>query len=333
MRLEHIQIENFLGARRVDVQLQKRVNIFAGANAAGKSSIQEAVRMALTREPVRVELKKEYGALLSEGAEGGFAEVTFDTGHAVVTLPNGKFNDYPMPAALPYVIDAQRFAHLPVNERRAFLFGLMGLKTDGEAVRKRLLDRGLDALKIDRVQSMLRAGFEPACKEAKAKATEAKGAWRAVTGETYGSEKVKTWHAPKPAFDAAAQAKAATELKHADVALESWQQTIGKLGAEEARRAALKAKLPALHDHAAMVQRFETKLGVDEASLADLDATIARTATAAGGGPRIGLVHDLARAIRADPAGVARDRASPLGPGARRPRRIREGARQARRGR
>lgn len=57
-RLTAIQTSHILGARAVDVKLTKPVTLFAGRNGAGKSSLQEAVRMALTGEPARVGLKK-----------------------------------------------------------------------------------------------------------------------------------------------------------------------------------------------------------------------------------------------------------------------------------
>ena len=130
MKITAIQTSNVLGARAVDVQLSKPVTLFAGKNGAGKSSLQEAIRMAMTGESVRVGLKKDYGALVTEGQESGFVEVeTADASYSVV-LPSGKglHSENPM---LPFVLDAQRFARMDDKERRTFLFGLMGVKLDG----------------------------------------------------------------------------------------------------------------------------------------------------------------------------------------------------------
>ena len=88
MKITAIQTSSFLGARAVDVALTKPVTLFAGRNFAGKSSIQEAVRMALTGESVRVSLKKDYGALITEGADSGFATVAWTGGEASVVLPS-----------------------------------------------------------------------------------------------------------------------------------------------------------------------------------------------------------------------------------------------------
>lgn len=298
MKLTHVEVENFLGAKRVHVPLTKRVNLFAGHNGAGKSSIQEAVRMALTGESVRVALKKDYGRLLSDGAEQGFIDIGIDDGAhttASMVLPSGKGN-YTGPAALGYVLDAQRFAHLPVNERRTFLFGLMGLKTDAASVSARLLKRGMSKERVERVGPLLRAGFDAAHKEAKSKATEAKGAWRAITGETYGNVKAESWTATVPAHDDS-MPTLATELKHADAALEVWQQTIGKMQAAADTLAAFRAKVPLLTEHAAKADRIRAKLVKDEAELAEWNGKVAAAEAATGAGPRVGLVHELASAL------------------------------------
>lgn len=303
MRLNNIQAENFLGIRRAAVQLRTPVTLFAGDNYAGKSSLSEAVRMALTGETVRVSKKNEYGALVSEGEKSGFIEVGLDiggmSGSVTVVLPKGNTAavNYTAPHALTYILDAQRFSTLDGKARRAFLFGLMGVKSDMPSVGAMLIERGMAKAKVDRIVPLLRGGFDGASTEAKANATSSKGAWRGVTGETYGSEKAKTWTAPVPAFDAASAAAVATELKHCDTALESWQQSIGKLQAELGRREALRKKLPALQQRAALVERHRKKLGVDEAELARVGEEIAKAEAAAGVGPRQGLVHELAASL------------------------------------
>ncbi|MBK8117375.1 MAG: AAA family ATPase [Candidatus Accumulibacter sp.] len=145
MKITAIKTQNFIGARDVDVKLTKPICLFAGKNFSGKSSLQEAVRMALTGESVRVSLKKEYGRMLTESQTVGYAVVEHDGQQSAITLPNGAHehtgNDR-LPAVLPYVLDAQRFSSLPANDRRAFLFGLMGLRTDGDTVGGRMLTKG-----------------------------------------------------------------------------------------------------------------------------------------------------------------------------------------------
>src|SRR3546814_2324568 len=62
----------------------------AGGNGAGKSSALECVRMALGENPLRVSLKKEYAALVTEGAKNGRINVVVDGETSGITMPEGK---------------------------------------------------------------------------------------------------------------------------------------------------------------------------------------------------------------------------------------------------
>lgn len=307
MKLDKINIDNFLGARVIDVSTTAPVQLFCGPNGAGKSSIRDAVALALTADLGRVSLKKEAGQLVSDGAKAARCEViTADGDVYTVGISNaGKITDGASGKASdpvwPYVLDAQRFGQLSANERRTFLMGLMDVKTDPATVKEMLAARSLDAAKIDRIAPLLRAGFDSAHKEAKAKATEARGAWKAITGEAFGSEKAKTWRAEVPKYDAGQIKELQTDLQHADVAIASWQQQVGALTAEQRRRDELRAKLPALQEHAGRIERIKTKLATDEQQLADWQADLDKTMAAAGhaAAPRVGLVHELAKALSA----------------------------------
>lgn len=303
MKVASLFASNFLGLVAVDVATPEKIQLFTGRNGSGKSSLRDAIALALTADLGRVQHKKESPALIHQGAEAAVVElvdedgdtyrVTLSAGGTVKDSQKGREPD----PVLPYVLDAQRFAGLDEKERRAFLFGLMHLKADGPSIIKRMLDRGLEKVKVDRIAPLLRGGFPGAHDQAATNAKDAKGAWRGITGETYGSEKAKTWAAQVPRFDAAALTKVATELKHIDVSIESWQQQVGKVQAEEQRRAGLKAKLPALQEQALRVDRAHRKMEVDQAELTRLDGEIKKAEAAAGGGPREGLVHELGWAL------------------------------------
>jgi len=163
MKLNAIRIQNILGVRAADITIDRPVALIAGHNYAGKSSVQEAVRMALTGETVRVALKKEYGSLVTEGQEVGFSVVELADGQAAMTLPNGAHEMtsgtvMQHARSLPYVLDSQRFAKLTEQERRAFLFGLTGLSAGSAEVKNKLLARGCDPAKVEAVLPLLRAG-------------------------------------------------------------------------------------------------------------------------------------------------------------------------------
>lgn len=289
MKITAIQTSNFVGARAVDVKLVKPVALFAGKNGAGKSSVQEAIRMAMTGESVRVGLKKDYGALVTEGQESGFVEVeTADASYSVV-LPSGKglHSENPM---LPFVLDAQRFARMDDKERRTFLFGLMGVKLDGASVTKRMLDKGLDGKNVEQIAPFLRAGFDAAQKEAAAKARDAKASWKTATGgETWGKDKAPKWQpAPLPADAEKAGIRhenAVAKMKDVEQELGAAQQAMGAAKAKAQARQQMAAQRDDLAEKAGRIDRIKAKLQRDEAEVAEWQAKVDETRAKAGVAP------------------------------------------------
>jgi len=269
MKISAIKAENFIGARSVDLKLDRPITLICGHNHSGKSSIVEAVRMALTGETVRVSLKKDYHQMVTAGGGVGYCVVDHDCNRSAITIPNGthEHTGERPPAILPYAMDAQRFSSLPANDRRAFLFGLMGLRTDGDTVSTRLIDRGCDPLKVDQIRPHLRAGFDAAHKEAQSKARDAKSAWRAVTGETYGSVKAGAWKAPRPEFDANRLRIDREELEQVSQQIEEGTRALGEMQGHARVQAEQSAKLAGLRQKAALFARADAKLRKDEAEL------------------------------------------------------------------
>lgn len=289
MKITAIQISNVLGARAIDVKLQRPVALFAGENYAGKSSVQEAVRMALTGESVRVGLKKDYGALVTDGQESGFVEVTTSEASYSVVLPSGKgiHSDNPM---LPYVLDAQRFAKLDDKARRAFLFGLMGIKLDSQGITQRMLDRGCEAKKVEQVLPMLRAGFDAAQKEAAAKARDAKASWKTLTGgETWGKDKAVKWQPAALPADAEKAGirrdNALSKMKEVEQELGAAQQELGAAKAQLQARQQQAAQREELAEKAGRIDRIRAKLLRDEAEVEEWAKKVEATRAKAGGVP------------------------------------------------
>lgn len=285
MKIHAIQTSNFLGAQAVDVKLSKPVTLFAGKNYAGKSSLQEAIRMALTGESVRVDLKKDYGALVTDGQEAGFVEVITDDQSYSIVLPAGK-GVHSDNAALRYVLDAQRFASMPSDSRRAFLFGLMGLRTDGAAVKDRLTARGCDAKKVEHIAPFLRAGFDAGQKEAQGKAREAKASWKTTTGgEAYGSVKAASYRATKPEVDTGKLEQARADLVKMEDEIEADTNHLGDLQGRARQATEQRAKLADLREKADKFARIQEKLNKDEVELVEWEQKVADTKAKANGAP------------------------------------------------
>lgn len=303
MKLTSIFAENLLGVKRVDVTLDTPVTLFCGRNGAGKSSLRDGVALALIADLSRVELKKDAGELVRVDAKAAVCEVNIADGRrfGVSITKAGKITNSAKGVAvdprLHLVLDAQRFARMDDKERRSFLFDLMNVAYTPQAIAKRLLEAKLDNDKVENVTPLLRSGFEAACNHVKTYASEARGAWKNTTGEAYGREKAKTWRATAPVVDGSVMPTLDTKLKHVNAAIDKWQEAVGALQAELGRRDALAATLSPLKLQADRLAQIEAKLKADEAEHARIDTELGDARTAAGGGPRMGLIHDLAAAL------------------------------------
>lgn len=297
MRLKNINIQNVLGVAHANINAHQSVVLVCGPNGAGKSSIAEAVRFAMLGETPRGSgLKKDYPALLHTGSKAGGCTVQFDAGLAGVALPAGTRQTEGLSnvKGLEFCLSPERFAQLDAKERRAALFDLMGVKVTPATVKERLTVRGVDAKKAEQVLPLLAAGFDAALKEAQAKARDAKAAWRAITGETYGSNKADSWAAtvPPAAADAADLSEVQTELAQAEAVIAELTSNLGgmKARAEDAKHRAVNIE----HLQAKIEQkaRIVAKLEKDTAELADWNAKAAEAEQRAKGGNVIGTACD-----------------------------------------
>jgi hypothetical protein len=299
MKITRIQAQNVLGLQDVDARLPTPVALFAGRNGSGKSSIQEAVRMAITQDTVRdVTTKKTFGMLVHEGAQAGGAVVTID-GDAdqsfAFNLPKGEFVGPEISEPMRVALYGQRFARMTPDERRTFLFGLTGLKPKADNVKARMLARGCQEEKVDAVLPLLRTGFPGVCDHAKSKATEAKGAWRTLTGETYGAVKAVSWEAPVPDLPPGDVKALADQVGGIDRNIALLNENLGRIKsvALEAQKAAQRRE--ALAEGAGKVDSLTGQLDLARKELAEYEPKVVAMRERASGTARVGLVHDMAR--------------------------------------
>lgn len=300
MKVSRIQADNVLGLKSVDVKLTTAVTLFCGRNGSGKSSIQEAVRMAFTRDTVRdITIKKEYAALVHEGEVAGGAQVIVDgdvDNSFAFNMPKGEFTGPEISESMRVALYGQRFAGMTPDQRRTFLFELTKCKRNAEAVKKRALAKkwACDETKLDAVLPLLRTGFPATCDHAKSKATEAKGAWRALTGETYGSVKAESWEAVTPEAPTGDAAALADKVAGLDRNIASMSENLGSI--KNAARTANEAatRRAALAEAPAKVKSLTEQLAHAKAELEKYEPTVVALRTRAAGKARVGLVHDMA---------------------------------------
>jgi DNA repair exonuclease SbcCD ATPase subunit len=300
MKIQHLRIKNFVGVRDIDLAFDTPVALFAGLNGAGKSSLQEAIRAALTGDVERVTTKKTHGALIADGEKR--ASVTLGTDHGeaslVITPSDTKWEGLAINMdALPYVLEASTFSRADAATRRTFLFNLTGLAATADGVRKQLLDAKADAQLVEAVLPMLRSGFPAACDHAKERAKESKTSWRTVTGETWGEKKADGWEAEAPLFDARKLETSKTQLTECDERIAAKSRELGVSEQKAAAYAKWQAQSSGGAEAAATVVRCRAKLETDEQNLSKAEATLTDATQRAGTAPRVGLVHELAAGL------------------------------------
>lgn len=293
MKITQINVQNFQGLRSASMTLPASVALVTGMNGAGKSSLRDAIAMAISGKPTRVTKKKDFSDLVTEGSKTGSIQLAFADGRrSEVLLPEGKTNFFGSDkfesvekarAAMAYVLDPALFAMAEEDDRRQLLFTLTGCGASADEVQKRLAARGADHDKVEAVLPLLRVGFPAAEKDAKTRATEAKGAWRAVTGETYGDKKAASWKAEKPVVEEGTILHAENDLDAIDGDIAATQQRLGELQATFKAQQGRANQIATLEEQANRLERIQQKLAADKAELAEWEAKVADTQAKSSG--------------------------------------------------
>lgn len=306
MKLTHISINNVLGIAAADIEVFTPVTLFCGPNAAGKSSIREAVRAAFLGMPERVLKKKDLGQLVHDGEQTGVVAVDFEGGAAGFMAPKGDrelrhaFNMdawETIEAALPYCLDPALFARATPDERRQLLFTVTGASAKTADIIEAMKTRGLAEDIINAVTPMLRSGFSAAAKYAEERCRDAKASWKAVTGETYGHVKAQGWAAEVPEVDTTALEQLATQAEILKGKIGTEQKRLGAAEQRWKAWATYQEQADADRKAFARLESLEKKLEHDSDELLKWQDRVKVLEGMAGTGPRIGLVHDLARAL------------------------------------
>lgn len=288
MKIDRINISGFIGARCADMSISQPVTLVCGPNGSGKSSLRDAIALALTADLCRVALKKEAGALVTDGQTDGTVELIVDGEVFAVTITEaGKVIDNQAgrdtPPELPYILDGSRFARASADERRGLLFGITGCAATPDEVKKRLMARGVDEARANSITPYLRAGFPEAQKEAQAKAREAKASWRTVTGETYGDKKGASWFQSAPEIGRNDVAEATTNVAEIDSQLEAANQQLGALQSDANKAKSRNAEIDGLREKAERIDRIQAKLDKDRTDRHEWEKNVEETKLAAHG--------------------------------------------------
>ena len=255
MRIESIYIENFQGLRHANLTLSAPITMVCGLNGAGKSSMKEAVGLALG-ESARIAHKKDYAKLVTEGQKKAQIIIGHDGVASSITLPNGKMDrtDVAGQDYLPYVLNPDAFAKLDDKSRRSLLYALTKSSQKPALIVEKLAAKGAEAAKIEKIKPLLLSGFNAAMEQAKTYASESRGAWKGLTGEVYGSEKAEGWMVTIPALD-----DGIPEVSQEDLAQARAEHTkaVDEIGKGDQHLGGLRAKREASDNMAARKTEIE----------------------------------------------------------------------------
>lgn len=284
MKILKIEAHNIIGLKRAEIVCGQPITLVAGDNEAGKSSLVDAVSMALRGEPKRVKLKKDIKQLMHNDAKKGSITLlgADDEVLASFSLPAGKhelgasIEKHAGYDFLPLVIDPHAFTRLDEKERRSTLFKLTGCSAKPDYIMAELKKAGCNEAFAERIIGMARAGFPAMAEEAKKLASEARGVWQQATGETWGSEKAEGWEVDIPAGKEVAQAdidKAAGEAHSLQHKIEEGIAFRAKTEGELQRAQSYDEQLASLTEKASGLERANAKL---DATSQELDRQVAQ---------------------------------------------------------
>lgn len=286
MKISKIEVSNILGLHRADLEINTPILMVLGNNEAGKSSLRDAIHMAILGDISRLKIKNkgELVQLMHDGAKKG--RVSLLQGGDLLAeykLPGGEHTCEPVAGSefLQYVISPQLTASLPDKDLRTMLFQLTKCKASPDVTAKLLIARGADEKLVEEVKPMLRAGFPSAAKDAAERATQAKGAFRALTGDNWGVVQSEGWELTIPDApdmpDVSPSAIDAVIEQHAAVLanIEKGIAFIAGIEAKTEQAATFYTRRDELTEAFELLERAQAKLGTEKKTLKELESTLA----------------------------------------------------------
>lgn len=292
MKINRITVTDFQMVKHIDIAVRTPALLICGPNEAGKSSIGDAIRLALTGESPRVEHKKDWPSLIRVGAQKG-AKIVVEGGIdlvdvvASVSLPSGaaKRANVPESEALFSSLDPHWFVRLKPDARRAFLLALMNINAEPGEIVRRLEARGVDAEKLKRVAPLIGKGtWESIADDCKKRATKLKGQWEAVTGEAWGEKKADGWIPTIATRPDGTVAGVQQQIDAVDAQIGDLNQRVGAHKARAEQVETLTARSAALAETAKLHARRTDALNAVGKDLADGRARLADMKAKAEGG-------------------------------------------------
>jgi len=188
------ELKNYRGIESAELQIDP-IALIAGINGSGKSSIAQGVAAALTQNPAPIAgiTKTAAGQLLRDGTKRGSCTVGDANGHVTANWPGASVSHNGIiPVASPVACGLVSIADMKPKDASVAMMAI--IKADPTREQYDAALSALPDIMRDQVwQAITADGWDDAHKRAKERGIKIKGAWEALTGEKYGSQKAATW--------------------------------------------------------------------------------------------------------------------------------------------
>jgi hypothetical protein len=190
-------ITNFRGCARADLVCDP-ICLIGGLNAAGKSSIAQAVGSALTGNalPIAGMRANAAGALVRSGEAVSTVEVSSDDGSAMVEWPSARVTTGgKAPTANVYAVGLESIVTLATKDRLRVVAEYLHADPTREDLAAALGEAGITSDRaLDTLWSLIeQQGWDGAERVRRERGAEMKGQWRQATGANYGSRVAASW--------------------------------------------------------------------------------------------------------------------------------------------
>ncbi len=211
-----IKIQNFRGIDDAALTIEPMV-LVCGTNMAGKSSIAQAVALAITGTVVPDGLvKSNAGMLVRAGTGGASITITHEAQSMTVTWPQGKVKttgDKP-PSSSPFAAGIQSIVDMKPVEVASTMIERLKALPNFKALSDALEPIGVPVDQITLLWQMVTDHtWDNALAQVKESGIKFKGRWEHITGERYGSAKGGIWQPADWASDLAGASEAALQAQ------------------------------------------------------------------------------------------------------------------------
>lgn len=260
-----VSIENYRGIRRADFKVGG-ITLIGAPNAAGKSSIAQAVAACITGRPLPIPgmTKSMSGFLVRSGATKAFAEVANDNDESMTRIawPKAEIStEGPNPpSASEWAAGIASLADMNDKERSSALTDFLDARPTKPDLINELAKVKVPAEHAAKLWSMIEEfGWEESERKAREKGKELKWQWQNTTGENYGSKKAETYLPADWDFDleSASEDGLAADLANAKAELEA---AIAASAVDFADNQRLQEQVDQIEDLAARVKEVSERL-------------------------------------------------------------------------